>query len=375
MIDIISPMVKKFLPFAKERMGFSNPPKLFLRTDNKNAGNPLGKTAYYDPNEKSITLYTTGRHPKDVMRSFSHELVHHAQNCRGEFDKVGEMGEGYAQNDEHLREMEREAYETGNMCFRDWEDSIKSTIYYEHLQKGENKMSIKDWKNKELTTILSEAWGFKFNTLEEFNEFNGTGEVQEEAEDAELQEEEEVEEGRQPRMQRQRQDLNSPTQAKRATRPSPEERGDDEDEDAEKKVAVAESIEEAEVFAPNHYCVHHGGVSHNGKTEMAEAVSHNYNEELGKVTHYDMKLADGTILEGVAAEDIEVTNASLAEGHGHPMKRDDDEEELDEAEKPDYIDLDKDGDKEESMKDAAEDAKKKKLKEAISKLLKKRLKG
>ena len=186
-------------------------------------------------------------------------------------------------------------------------------------------------------------------------------------------EEEEVEEGRQPRMQRQRQDLNSPTQAKRATRPSPEERGDDEDEEAEKK--VAESFEEAEVFAPNHYCVHHGGVAHNGKTEMAEAVGHNFNEELGKVTHYDMKLADGTILEGIAAEDIEVTNASLAEGHGHPMKRDDDEEDLDEADKPDYIDLDKDGDKEESMKDAAKDAKSKKLKESIANILRKHLKG
>ena len=90
-------------------------------------------------------------------------------------------GEGYAQNDEHLREMEREAYETGNMCFRDWEDSLKSTIYYEHLQKGEKTMSTKDWKNKEISQLLSEAWGFKFSSLQEFDEFNGTGEVQEEA--------------------------------------------------------------------------------------------------------------------------------------------------------------------------------------------------
>lgn len=353
MIDIISPMVKKFLPFAKKRMGFSNPPKLFLRSDSKNADNPLGKTAYYDPAQKSITLYITNRHPKDVMRSLSHELVHHSQNCRGDFDKVGEMGEGYAQNDEHLREMEREAYETGNMCFRDWEDSIKSTIYYEHLQIGENKMSIKDWKNKEISTLLSEAWGFKFNSLQEFDEFNGTGEVQEEAEDAELQEEkeEEVEEGRQPRMQRQRQDLNSPTQAKRATRPSPEERGDEEEEEeAEKKMAESteELDEDNDAFAPNHYCVHHGGVNHNGKTEMAEAVGHNYNKKLGKVTHYDMKLTDGTILEGVAADDIEVTDASLAEEHSHAMKRDDDEKDIDENEQ---------------------------LKEAIAQLLKRHLKG
>ena len=115
MIDILSPLIKKFMPFAKERMGFKNPPKLFLRNDSKNAENPLGKTAYYDPNNKSITLYVTGRHPKDVMRSLSHELVHHTQNCNGKFNNVGEMGEGYAQNDEHLREMEREAYETGNI--------------------------------------------------------------------------------------------------------------------------------------------------------------------------------------------------------------------------------------------------------------------
>ena len=172
MIDILSPLIKKFLPFAQERMGFENPPKLFLRGDASNAQNPLGKTAFYNPQEKSVTLYTTNRHPKDVMRSLSHELVHHAQNCRGDFNGVGEMGEGYAQNDEHLREMEREAYEVGNMCFRDWEDGIKNTIYYEHLQKGENKMSTKDWKNKEITQLLSEAWGFKFNTLEEFNDFN-----------------------------------------------------------------------------------------------------------------------------------------------------------------------------------------------------------
>jgi len=53
-------------------------------------------------------------------------------------------------------------------------------------------MSTKDWKNKEISTLLSEAWGFKFNSLQEFDEFEGAGEIQEEAEvseDAEVQEE------------------------------------------------------------------------------------------------------------------------------------------------------------------------------------------
>ena len=208
MTDTLMPLIKQFLPYAQEKMGFEDPPTLFLRSDAQNAVNPLGKTAFYDPAAKSITLYITNRHPKDVMRSFSHELVHHTQNCNGKFDNVNgsEMGEGYAQNDDHLREMEREAYEMGNLCFRDWEDSIKNTIYFERLQKGAKKMSLKDWKNKELTSLLSEAWGFKFNTLQEFDEFNGTGEIQEEAVEEpesenleEAEEEEEVQEASNPR--------------------------------------------------------------------------------------------------------------------------------------------------------------------------------
>jgi len=295
MIDTLKPLVKQFMPFAQKRLGFSKPPRMFLKQDEENAKNPLGRTAYYDPEQMSITLYVTGRHPKDVMRSLAHELVHHTQNCNGMFDNVGSVGEGYAQNDEHLREMEREAYEQGNLCFRDWEDSIKNTIYFEHLQKGDNVMSTKKWKNKELNGLLTEGWGFSMD-LSKLNEAEKPDYI----------------------------DLD----------------GDGDKEESMKKAAAdkkkkKEKVEESDnVFAPNHYCVHHGGVEHNGKMEMAEAVSHNYNKRLGRVTHYDMKLADGTILENVAFEDIQVTNASLAEGHGgHPAKRDD-EEELEECGDP-----------------------------------------
>jgi hypothetical protein len=325
MTNVLNKLISKFMPFAQKRMGFNEPPRLFLKNDDKNANNPLGKTAHYDPSEKSVTLYITGRHPKDVMRSLSHELVHHTQNCRGEFDNSNEMGEGYAQNDEHLREMEREAYEVGNMCFRDWEDSIKQTIYFEHLQKGEKKMSTKDWKNKEISTLLSEAWGFKFNTLEEFNEFNGTGEIQTETEEeVQTEGEEEVQTEGEEEVQ---------TEGEEETVDEGEDHDDEdkmeEGEDREDDDDAGESLEEntQQIFAPNHYCVHHGGVEHNGAVQMAEAVGHNWNEKLGKVTAYDMKLEDGTILENVAVEDIQVTNASLAEGHGdHPAKRDDDED-------------------------------------------------
>jgi hypothetical protein len=191
MKDTLRPLMNQFMPYAQKRMGFQKLPRIFLRDDPQNAQNPLGKTAYYDPEQMSVTLYINGRHPKDVMRSLSHELVHHTQNCNGQFGNTGEMGEGYAQNDKHLREMERQAYEQGNLVFRDWEDSIKGTIYNESLQKGAKKdMSTKDWKNRELPSLLTEKWGFSFNLLTESQDEEV---VEEAAEEETLNEEEEEE--------------------------------------------------------------------------------------------------------------------------------------------------------------------------------------
>ena len=191
MNDLLKNIIKQFIPFAQKQIGFKNPPRLFLRNDSENAKNPFGKTAFYDPEARSVTLYVTNRHPKDILRSLGHELVHHKQNCDGQFSDSNDMSAGYAQRDPHLRDMEEKANLHGSMCLRDFEDMLKkeNTIYYEHLQRGENKMSTKDWKNKEIGTLISEAWGFKFNSLQEFDEFSGNGEIQTEGE-----EEEEIEE-------------------------------------------------------------------------------------------------------------------------------------------------------------------------------------
>ena len=109
---------------AMDQYGFQNAPKLYLRQDETNAEDMLGKTAYYDPEEQSIVLYVTNRHPKDICRSFSHELVHHHQNERGDL-YGGNNSPTYAQDDPHMRKMEMEAYLKGNMLFRDFEDKIK----------------------------------------------------------------------------------------------------------------------------------------------------------------------------------------------------------------------------------------------------------
>ena len=118
--------------------------------------------------------------------------------------------------------------------------------------------------------------------------------------------------------------------------------GDDEELDldlGDEPAPEEDPLEEEEgAFAPNHYCVHHGGVRHEGKFQMAEAVGHNWSEKENRVTHYDMKLENGTVLENVAFEDIQVTNASLAEAHhAHKGKRHGDEEELDESTDDDLV--------------------------------------
>jgi len=94
-----------------------------IDNDAKNASNLLGKTAYYDPNNKSITLYTFGRHPKDVLRSFAHEMIHHEQNING---TLGNISTTNTNEDGDLDGIEREAYEKGNIMLRNWEDSIKN---------------------------------------------------------------------------------------------------------------------------------------------------------------------------------------------------------------------------------------------------------
>jgi hypothetical protein len=94
-----------------------------IKDDEENASDLLGKTAYYDPNNKSITLFTMDRHPKDILRSFSHEMVHHEQNLNGKLNNINTTN---TNEDGDLPEIEREAYEKGNIMLRNWEDTIKN---------------------------------------------------------------------------------------------------------------------------------------------------------------------------------------------------------------------------------------------------------
>jgi hypothetical protein len=94
----------------------------FIDGDSENASDFLGKTAYYDPEAKHIVLYTEGRHPKDIVRSYSHEMIHHIQNLEG---RLGNITTTNTTEDDHLTKLEQEANLRGTMTFRGWTDSIK----------------------------------------------------------------------------------------------------------------------------------------------------------------------------------------------------------------------------------------------------------
>ena len=93
----------------------------FVDGDSDNARDFFGKTAYYNPNNQTITLYTEGRHPKDIVRSFSHEMVHHIQNLEGRLNNITTTN---TQEDDNLNDIEAEANLKGTMTFRNWTDSL-----------------------------------------------------------------------------------------------------------------------------------------------------------------------------------------------------------------------------------------------------------
>jgi hypothetical protein len=114
----------------------------FINGDSENAREFLGKTAYYDPNNFTIILYTEGRHPKDIVRSFSHEMIHHIQNLE---DRLGDVSTTNTMEDDNIDKLEQEANLIGTTTFRNWTDSLNESkqvgVIY-HYTTFENGLKI-----------------------------------------------------------------------------------------------------------------------------------------------------------------------------------------------------------------------------------------
>jgi len=193
-------------------------------------------------------------------------LVHHTQNCRGDFDFQFETNPGYAQNNQKLRELEAEAYLLGNgFLVRDFEDSIKL-----------GDQVLMEWKNKK------------------------------------------------KKLLKEQEDLAKLSQKNLETTTSKEQ---------EDKLASVQSLL-AQIFDK-------------GEDKLAQKIV-DKNLTLAQKQQLFQKLVDMFGL-----------NDYVAKRPSDVIKRSKQKVGLEETkEKPDFLDLDKDGDKKESMKKAAEDKKK-----------------
>ena len=141
----LNPLAEDLYKFAHKRFGFTKPVLIVFESSMENSGKVFAPTGHYDPQSSKIVIFVDQRHPKDILRSLAHELVHHKQNCAGHFDGSTNTNPGYAQRDQHMREMEGDAYRTGNvMLFRDWEDNYKKggNLMNENKERVEEKKKL-----------------------------------------------------------------------------------------------------------------------------------------------------------------------------------------------------------------------------------------
>lgn len=154
-------LAKSLMPYAQKQLGFNKPPVINFLDDQDNSSNPLGKTGFYEPDSKSISVFITGRHPKDILRSIAHELVHYNQDCDGHLSqhlRAGLQDKQYAQNNAKLRSFEEEAYLKGNMIFRDWEDNYKNKVNNSNIriQNAMEEVKLRKFIRKAVMETLKE---------------------------------------------------------------------------------------------------------------------------------------------------------------------------------------------------------------------------
>jgi len=87
---------------------------------------PFIPTGNYNPKTNVITLYVKNRQLKDILRTLSHELIHHNQYLTnpGEFMRINKSGN--LKDNIELEKIEADAYTRGNVLFRKWTEESKN---------------------------------------------------------------------------------------------------------------------------------------------------------------------------------------------------------------------------------------------------------
>ena len=83
MENALKPIVVEFLAFMVKKIGITKPYKIKLAVERTE---DFKTYAYYVPSEGLVCVYVKNRGCADVLRSVSHELVHHFQNQNGKLN-------------------------------------------------------------------------------------------------------------------------------------------------------------------------------------------------------------------------------------------------------------------------------------------------
>ena len=118
-IDMLNYWIEELIKYFRE-IGFEVDPLPKIKLDQ--TPNPEDelfiKTGYYDPASNELVLFIDGRHIKDILRTFCHEMVHRNQNIVDPEGFQGHVSDKPLNEDPELKEIESEAFLYGNLLFR-----------------------------------------------------------------------------------------------------------------------------------------------------------------------------------------------------------------------------------------------------------------
>lgn len=114
----------KVKPYPKVKLNWDEQDGLFI------------KTGYYEPDSKTIVVFCANRNPKDILRSFAHEMIHHVQNNEGV--ELNFSSKDDVKDNERLEKVEADAYLRGNIYFRKWTEYENKNR--DVLQEGRKKV-------------------------------------------------------------------------------------------------------------------------------------------------------------------------------------------------------------------------------------------
>jgi len=112
---------QKYYDFAKNLMGLTADPIVMFDFDDQEEKNALKQhTGLFNPDNNSIVIFCKGRHTKDVLRSFAHELIHFQQNLNGTIspEVKNRLLSGADIDDPLVQSVEGPAYRNGSFMLR-----------------------------------------------------------------------------------------------------------------------------------------------------------------------------------------------------------------------------------------------------------------